>query len=958
MNRCKKIQQQITELSLTELKQDTDLQQHIVECEQCSAFLDALTELETEISELPIVDAPDALVVNTLQAVEKAGEPLPAISGFERNRLRWASGFAAVFVTISIAGLWQAGMGELIMQRNQFEAVSSSLPRSTEQYDQPVDALEYDQSDSDSGAPEPSVEDSSAVPQSPQVANTPAPSSALLVSHEIEDTHSAESFARTEQNQQGALNELEALTQETRKRIQNKESRDQSELSLFALDKIKREPSSQAGQSNGINDDGATAAAQPKADLSPAELRRVSVTGSRLSHIDIEGAQPVTSIDRSDIQTTGLTDLGSSNNALDQSTTDDEVLLLNPDDYTDVRNLSNESVSVDALRDAGILNEKPFENYPLTDSTNTESDRPKETLINHRQNELALLAEQINRQTEVNSPINKSQGASFIPQRETAVVKQPVRKASVISTAAQNFLHQLDSLDDVHYQPATGYWANTYIPGDPAMRLLQAQVNQWNHNAATTDLSLEQAAQQIWQPFDAPQGTALATYLHSNKTFIDGPTRLQLQVGLQASEHESGQRPALDLAVVLDMHGTTAQQFDTEIRALLQALQEAKQTGDRFSLTIAGKPGGLMIPAGEFRHGPVSIAINQLFSDQDTPSGNEWSLLEAITKAANDLNIESKADKALGTRQILLITGQPIQTDMQALKDTIHQQAVNGLMLSAVTLGGQTIAEQIDSLVLAGQGNRRTLLNVDDAKPLIEQELYSASRTVARAIRIRIQLAPGVKLIQVHGSERLDTRQIERVKQAENSIDQRLAENLGIVADRGDDETGIQMVIPAMSAGTSHVILLDVMASQPGPVADVRVRYKDLTKVRNSVTQAQLSIDSEQTAAGKLERNVVKNLLALELAERMTQASQRLAVNDLNGTKLQLQKAHQLVNELRQQLPGWRNDQELLQDEQMLSGFLTALRSPIIAQTQQREMVVASLQLAAYRKVTGPIESE
>jgi len=41
----------------------------------------------------------------------------------------------------------------------------------------------------------------------------------------------------------------------------------------------------------------------------PAELERVETTGSRLSQVDIEGAQPVTVIDRDDIERIGLADL-------------------------------------------------------------------------------------------------------------------------------------------------------------------------------------------------------------------------------------------------------------------------------------------------------------------------------------------------------------------------------------------------------------------------------------------------------------------------------------------------------------------------------------------------------------------------------------------------------------------------------------------------------------------------
>ena len=46
------------------------------------------------------------------------------------------------------------------------------------------------------------------------------------------------------------------------------------------------------------------------ADEDTADLDRVQVTGSRISRIDIEGANPVTVLDRDDIKRTGTTDLG------------------------------------------------------------------------------------------------------------------------------------------------------------------------------------------------------------------------------------------------------------------------------------------------------------------------------------------------------------------------------------------------------------------------------------------------------------------------------------------------------------------------------------------------------------------------------------------------------------------------------------------------------------------------
>ena len=107
-------------------------------------------------------------------------------------------------------------------------------------------------------------------------------------------------------------------------------------------------------------------------------------------------------------------------------------------------------------------------------------------------------------------------------------------------------------------------------------------------------------------------------------------------------------------------------------------------------------------------------------------------------------------------------------------------------------------------------------------------------------LRLRIRLAPGVQLVDVLGSARLDDIRAERVREAEVAIDRRLARNLGIAADRGEDEEGIQIVIPNFYAGDDHVILLDLVAEGPGPLAEVTLRYKDVINQQNAVARASL----------------------------------------------------------------------------------------------------------------------
>lgn len=521
--------------------------------------------------------------------------------------------------------------------------------------------------------------------------------------------------------------------------------------------------------------------------------------------------------------------------------------------------------------------------------------------------------------------------------------------------AAMRFLAERDVTTDLAFQQATGYWANTYLPGDPSMRLLAARLQSWDPAAlsagAVSAAELQGAARPNWQPFDAPTTSALAVYLHADKAAVDGRSRLLLQVGLQASERQSGLRPAMNVGVVLDLGVKPEAQTASRARALLSALNRARQPGDRFSLTVAGPQGGLLVRSAEFREGPLQVALGNVLR---RPAGGApgVSLAQAMRLAMAEVRAADDPGAPLGASLVLLVSATPLGADLGALETLVHTGAVAGVSTSAVAIGSGASLAELDRLVLAGQGQRRILAKAVDATAAVDQELYAASRAVARAVRLRIRLQPGVKLIDVLGSRRLAEPQAQRVREAERSIDRRLARNLGIRADRGEDEEGIQIVIPSFYAGDAHVVLLDVVVPRPGPVADVTVRYKDLVHLRNGVARARLALPQGQPARGPLERNVLKNLLALQLAQAAEQAGEALRRGDGGAAQTLLAARRELLKGLRQVVPGWEDDPELIRDERMLVGYLKLLGSPALSRRHaQAQQVADSLDLTAYRRL-------
>jgi hypothetical protein len=512
---------------------------------------------------------------------------------------------------------------------------------------------------------------------------------------------------------------------------------------------------------------------------------------------------------------------------------------------------------------------------------------------------------------------------------------------------ARHFLAEIASMEDLTFQSPVGYWSNSYIPGDPAIRLLKSQLSLWHGRHR----GLAEGAQKYEQPFDAPESSALAVYLHADRSAIDGPTRMRLQVGLKGAERRGGHRPAMNVGLVIDSRELADTQKGAKLRALISALEESRQPGDRFSLVMAGADGGVLVEPEAFRHGPLSVAVERILSGRKDQASSILPLEGALSLTADRLRQSDDPSDGLKPGLLLLASGAPLAEDLPTLERLAHVNAVGGIPLSVVSLGGGQNPDNLDRLTAAGQGRRWIMDSPGEADSLIDRELHASSRAVARAVRLRIRLEPHVKLIGVLGSQRLEEIEADRAREAEQAIDRRLARNLGIEADRGEDEEGIQIVIPTFYAGDTHGILLDVVVDRPGPVADVTARYKDVAYLRNGVSRDRLSLPQGQSVQGPLERNVLKNLTALELAGGLRLVAHDLREGSPETAVARLHRLGDLIRGLRQEVPGWSNDPELTADETLIDAYLTALGSVSAGDQEQRRYLARSLQYAAFRKM-------
>ena len=471
-----------------------------------------------------------------------------------------------------------------------------------------------------------------------------------------------------------------------------------------------------------------------------------------------------------------------------------------------------------------------------------------------------------------------------------------------------------------------GYFRNTYLPGDPENSWLRASLaDRLTKDGA--ELPLEQAARPPVQPFAVSADRGLGVSVTADRVAVAGPTRMTLQIGLAGADRPATRRAPLNLALVLDVAAVSSEAERQTLWSLADALAAARQPGDRFTVLVTGAaPEDAQVLAASELSGPeVRRALATAFEARQAPAAGD--LDKALDRAVAEVRGGVRAGAPLGADMVIVASSRTVAAEARAtLEERAREAAVSGINVSAIGVGPRADSGGLAALAAAGQGRRLLANDSEGARSVMARELVASGRAVARAVRLRIRLADGVKLIAVLGSEPLDAVDAERVRVAEKAIDKQVRAATGIASDRGADEDGIQIVIPAFYAGDRHVILLDVVAPGPGPLVDVRVRFKDLVALDNGEASASLALTAnpQDVAPSPVGRNVVANRAAYSVGEALLEASRALAAGDRHAAWEALATARAGLTQLETVDPGL--DAALASDAAVLDQYLALMR--------------------------------
>lgn len=395
------------------------------------------------------------------------------------------------------------------------------------------------------------------------------------------------------------------------------------------------------------------------------------------------------------------------------------------------------------------------------------------------------------------------------------------------------------------FWPRQGYFKNTYLGGDLAY---QEKLRRASHRLK--DLMSIKGGFAWSPPLDPPLESGMTLSAKLSHSHLDHPQRVIMQVALKGSNQYGWRRPALNLMIVVDpnlLDGSSEAEARQSmlvdiIKPILKRLNVADQVGLSYGKT-------LLTPR---RPEQLKEALIQSLESimQSSNTAQDWrNLLQESGKALNKASADPY--RAPGAQAILMLCAKGCVRNHFYIENAVHRLNLDGTLTSVIDHSkpnrharDRQRDNSLWTIATAGHGGFWVSTRSLDLEKAINKEFDRFSRVVARLLRLSIKLGEQVELIEVLGSEMLNKEQKAQVKAREKAMDQRLSTRLGIKSDRGEDDEGVQVVIPAFYGGDSHLIHLALWVNKPGEIAEIQLKYKDMVQAKNASYAEQILISA------------------------------------------------------------------------------------------------------------------
>ena len=347
-----------------------------------------------------------------------------------------------------------------------------------------------------------------------------------------------------------------------------------------------------------------------------------------------------------------------------------------------------------------------------------------------------------------------------------------------------------------------------------------------------------------------------------------------LVITVKAPELDLGRRMPVDVAIVMDRSGSMSGWHKMDYaRMAARSLVSALQPGDRVSLVTFSDRARVLLPSQE-----ISDTSSILATIDRIQEGGGTNMHGGITTGLEQL----RSGEAGYVRRLLLLSDGHANvgiSDGSSLSSLVRQASVADVSTSTIGLGLDFNEDMLAAMADAGGGSYHFVDQAPQLTEIFDSELDRMTRTVARDVTLRMDLPPGVSVVDTYGYTDSADSEGWRIY-------------LGDIYAGQERKVVVRLDHPAASAGTLQL-------------ADVTLDYNDLdleldihraialdAPVTGNAARAQASLDHE--TAVKAAR-----ALAADVAD---QAARAFEANDRGSAKASLIRTSAILRKASQEL--------------------------------------------------------
>ncbi len=417
--------------------------------------------------------------------------------------------------------------------------------------------------------------------------------------------------------------------------------------------------------------------------------------------------------------------------------------------------------------------------------------------------------------------------------------------------------------------------------------------------------------------FPVPPGQSLGAVANVSQAALDPKGgRMYLQVGLQTTDQLPATRRPLNVSFVFDKSGSMAGDKIEYSRLAAANMVDVLGEQDLFSLvTFDSTVSTLLAPA--FAVDKESMKARIAGITEGSSTNIDGGLGEGYQQ------VKSQYDQGKINRVILMSDGEANVgiTDAETLGRRAADFARRDISLTTIGVGLGFNEGFMTHLATEGAGTFYFVNSAADAQQAFAGEIKTLQRIVARGVKLKIDLAEGVKLKQVFGHTTSTAGQSLNV-------------------DSND-----------LIASQSKVLLLELevpagVAESEASIAKVSVDFDDVTHggAKNASAEAKVRFTADaQAQANSRDNRVASSVINLQAASAMLLAAERLDTGDEAGAAQALKDQHTLVAGKADELA----DQDLLDLAAVLKRYIDRIGQ------DDGEVLKKELQFEAFQMQQG-----